>query len=255
MPDLFPAYHAVFASELKITDLIIPDKNEKISFISPTGLIISNIWFAGTLISSDFKQDKRGTIRIADPTGGLSFSLNPKYGDFYPLPEELIPPLFLSATGFFDKKLNIKNPVQITLESCAIIDRKGRDAWILTAASGICNRIRELHQILLSGNSHGFMPEALTHYHISSEFLCTLGKTAIDALNVIKPDESKVLDPKAIILMILKDYHQTRGLDIDDLIKYAKRSGLNEENTRETLRTLISEDEVYQPAPGKIKLL
>ena len=254
--DKFPAYHALFAAEIDKTDYLILS-GSKISVISPTGLIISKIWFTGTLISYD--SGKSGEfIRIADPTGGISFYIHPKYQDYYPPQEDLVPPLFLSVTGSFERDNNFHHPFRIVLETCNIIDRKRRDFWIATAAADLSNRLNMLEHVISYGDQekqNDAISEAIIHYRTDRSLICNLGKISLIALNAIQPAENICKDPRDIILEIIEEHSGSKGINIDELTRYSRRHGIGEDLLKDTLRNLISDDEVYQPAPGQIKLL
>ena len=248
-------YCTVFAAELERADIIMHTRDRDSRLITMTGLVMSRIWICGTLTSYEPGPNQGGVIRIADPTGVISLYLRPQYQEYYPDLDDLIPPIFLSATGFIEyNPKNPREPYRILLESCSITDRKGRDAWILTTADSLSSRIEIINQVL-SGETESSkeVNEAVSHYHVTKGELKLLGEKALKAVETIK--EIAPVNPAETIMALIQEHSGPKGIQIDDLNNFARRSGIPEEMVKDALRVLIAEDEVYQPSPGFIKLL
>lgn len=252
-PDLLPAYIPIFSFELEQTDYLIAQKEQLSRILTPTGGNIQKIWLTGTLTS--YEPGRQGEIiRIADPTGAVSLIIKPQTLDSLE-PADLVPPLFLSVTAHPEKNTGSDNrTIRWIVETCRIATKQDRDIWIQAAAGSLLNRLHELRKGLLSGDLNEEMREVQTHYHIQYGHLTGFAERAEKALGVIK-EPGPPVDPAELILSIIKEYSGPRGIHIDDIQKYTRRAALADELVRNTIRNLVAEDEVYQPAPGYIKLL
>ena len=219
-------YCTVFAAELERADKIKQTRDRDLILITMTGLALSRMWICGTLTSYEPGPNQTGVVRIADPTGVISLYLRPQYGEYYPDSDDLIPPIFLSATGFIE--CNPKNPgepYRILLESCSITDRKGRDAWILSAAESLSSPLRIMTQVLSqeAEPSHE-VSEALSHYQVSKGELKLLGEKALKAIETIK--EIAPVNPAETIMVLIQEHIGPKGIHIAELISFARRSGI-----------------------------
>lgn len=248
-------YCTVFAAELERADKIKQTRDKDFRLITMTGLALSRIWICGTLTSYEQGPNHGGVIRIADPTGVISLHLRPQFKEYYPDSDDLIPPIFLSATGLLEhNQKNQAEPYRILLESCSITDRKGRDSWILTAAESLSTRLEVMNKALnREAEPSKEVNEAVSHYQVSKGELKRLGESALKAVETIK--EVAPVNPAEAILALIQENSGPKGIYIDELNTFARRSGIPEEMVKEALRMLIAEDEVYQPSPGFIKLL
>ena len=248
-------YCTVFAAELERADKIKQTWDRDLRLITMTGVALSRIWICGTLTSYEPGPNQGGVVRIADPTGVISLHLRPQFKEYYPDSDDLIPPIFLSATGNIEcNPKNPDEPYRILLESCSITDRKGRDAWILSAAESLSSRLGIMNRVLSQETepSHE-MSEAISHYQVSKGELKLLGEKALKAVDTIK--EITPVNPVETIMALILEHSGPKGIHIDELNSFARRSGIPEEMVKDALRMLIAEDEVYQPSPGLIKLL
>jgi RPA family protein len=250
--DLLSAYVPIFSCELDQTDYLIAQQEQPTHILTPTGGNIQKIWLVGALTS--FEPGRQGgIIRVADPTGAVSFILRPQALDSLD-PADLVPPLFLSITAHPENSTGSDRTIRWIVETCRIATRRDRDIWIQAAAASLLDRLYELRKGLLSGDMKEEMREAQTHYHIQSGHLKEFAERAEKALGVIK-EPGPPVDPAELILSIIKEYSGPRGIHIDDIHKYTRRAALADDLVRNTIRNLVAEDEVYQPAPGYIKLL
>lgn len=248
-------YCPVFAAELERADKIKQTRDKDFRLITMTGLEVSRIWICGTLTSYEPGPNQGGIVRIADPTGVISLHLRPQFKEHYPDSDDLIPPIFLSATGLLENnQKNQAEPYRILLESCSITDRKGRDSWILNAADSLTSRLEMMNKALhREAEPSKEVREAVSHYQVSKGELKRLGESALKAVETIK--EVAPVNAAEAILALIQEYSGPKGVHIDELNTYGRRSGIPEEMVKEALRVLIAEDEVYQPSPGFIKLL
>lgn len=253
VPTLLPAYVPIFSHELDQTNFLIIKKDQEPCVLTPTGGIIQKVWLTGALTTYDPGR-QGGIIRIADPTGAVSFIVRPHALDSLEQ-GDLVPPLFLSITARPEKNTGTgdKN-IRWIVETCRIATRQDRDVWIQAAARSLLERLREMQSGLLSGEGDERIRDAQNHYQIQPVHLKGFGELAEKALLVIK-EPGPPVEPAELILSVIKEYSGPRGIHIDDIHKYTRRAALADDLVRDMIRQLIAEDEVYQPAPGYVKLL
>lgn len=252
--DALPVYLPVFACELNMSDNTTTGIDNNLSIITPTCLKISRIWFIGTLTSYT-PSKKGGIIRISDPTGVLTLHASHSAPDMNITASDLIPPLFLSITAIGEKSSEQdEKPYKWVVQTSKIATREERDKWILTAADSLLLRLKEMNTSILTGKGSDLFMATGFHYNIQQSHLKLLAEQAKQALNVIK-EPGPQIEPSKLILSIIREYSGPKGLNMDDIYRYTRRSSLTDELVRDTIRSLIAEDEVYQPSPGYIKLL
>ena len=96
--------------------------------------------------------------------------------------------------------------------------------------------------------------EAQRHYRTRNEQLKFFAEKAEKARRVRK-EPGPPIDPAELILSIIKEQSGPRGVHLDDVLKGTRREALADDIVRDIIRALVSEDEIYQPAPGYLKLL
>jgi len=251
-PDILPVYTPVFSFLLEKADFIL-SREQPVTVIAPSGQIIRKIWLTGALTSYEPCRTG-GIIRVADPTGAVSCSIKPQA--LNPLrQEDLIPPLFLSITACPEQRRGPDgSKLQWQAETCRIATRSDRDTWILAAAGELLESLRKMHASWFSGDEQEIFRDVQKHYHMKPGQLKHFAEQAEKALAVIK-DPGPPIEPAQFILSVIQEYSGPKGIHIDDIQKYTRRAGLADDMVRETIRNLVAEDEVYQPAPGYIKLL
>ncbi|WP_146199722.1 hypothetical protein [Methanospirillum stamsii] len=251
--DMLPVYVPVFAFELDTIDFIY-DSGATSSFITPSGLKFTHFWMVGALTSCS--SSKKGTIiRIADPTGVITLHMKYQSNGMNVDPSDLDPPLFLSITGYGEKNPDQNEKlIRWTIETSRIVTRQERDLWILSAADTLTKRLQETNTAIQTGNGTKSIQSALSHYHVRQEYLKKIAELTKKALEVIK-EPGPAVEPAELILSIIKEYSGPKGINTDDIYRYTRKAGLSDEQVKETIHSLVAEDEVYQPSPGYIKLL
>lgn len=257
-PDItgfIPGYHPLFAFELEKTDLALPGNEHTDTFVTPTGLFLSQFFMTGTLTSCEQTSGKRAFIRIADPTGAITLHLRPRFQDYYAEPAELVPPLFLSVTGILERSSGLGIPrYRCILESCIICTKKERDGWILQATDALVSRLDHMQEILTNGNATREEKRVMDHYRITPAQLIPFAEKAKKAVDIIREKQEEI-NPSEVIISVLREYSGPKGMNVEDLYRYTRRSAVPDTVVKDTIRSLIAEDEVYQPSPGYIKIL
>jgi RPA family protein len=284
-------YTRLFALEMQQTDHIQTRAGERqISLITPSGAKVSKLYFCGVLTEMTNPGGKNPSIRVADPTGGVTFFIKPQNKEVLKILEQITPPAFVSILAFFEK--NIKKspeetehaPYQCVIERLIEVSRKERDNWIIETADHTMARIEAFYQLFV--DSSAFSPlkslsppkegkdftawmditRSKNHYHTSLKQLRVLAQTAANALEQVKPAELEDINEDEhagqteenltdTVLTLIKEQADSRGVEVAFLTQLAKKQGITESSLIETIKILISEDEIYQPSPGFVKML
>ena len=252
--ELLPAYIPLFLFEIEKMDYLVKMPDKETSVISLAGHSVKKIWVTGTLTS--YESGRQGDIiRIADPTGAVSFLLKPHTLDNLEQ-NDLTPPLFIGITASPEKNFGSNNNsgIRWVIETCKISTKEDRDAWIIAAADFLLENLQKMKSSFNSKNVEPIIRDAQKHYHIQDEQLKFYAELAEKALNVIK-EPGPPVDPGELILSIIKNHSGPRGIHLEEIYKYSRREALPDDLVKDTIRILVSEDEIYQPAPGYVKLL
>jgi RPA family protein len=278
-------YTRLFALEMQQTDHIQTRPGEKqVSLISPSGAKISKLYFCGVLTEMTNPGGKNPSIRVADPTGGVSFFIKPQNKEVLKILEQVTPPAFVSILAFIEKNIK-KSPVeeehapyQCVIERLIEVSRKERDNWIIETADHTMARIETFYQLLVDSSTLSPPKEgenfiawmdtsrSKNHYHTSLKQLRVLAQMAANALEQVKPvelegstedehTEQTAENLTETVLTLIKEQSSSRGVEVASLIQLAKNQGITESSLIETIKILINEDEIYQPASGFVKML
>ncbi|MDR2855144.1 MAG: hypothetical protein LBV40_03175 [Methanomicrobiales archaeon] len=281
---LLAPYTRIFALEMQQSDLIMAPHNTELhaSLLTPSGAKVFKFYFCGAVTEMTNPGGRNPSIRIADPTGGITFFIKAKNQEVLMFLEQITPPIFVSALAHIEKFDRIKkhqNTDQHTNFQCIIdtlteISRKERDNWIIETANLTMARVETMYQYLADEAPIQKPPEmekllvymdpkrSKNHYQTSVKQLRLLANVAENALEQVKPivpqddEESTPIDHTSTILSLVQEHSGPRGVEITTLLTIAqRRHGISEAVLLETIKTLISEDEIYQPSSGSVKVL
>jgi hypothetical protein len=104
----------------------------------------------------------------------------------------------------------------------------------------------------------GCVTAAIRQYTITEENIRELAGMVGHALTSTAPTRETIPDRDGIkekILTIIRESAGLKGIPLPDLITTAGRYGIGEREVREAVRSLIEEDECYQPAKEVFKPL
>jgi len=286
MPSLVP-YTRIFAFEMQQSDLIIAShsKDHQVSLIIPSGASLVKFYFCGAITEMTNPGGRNPSIRIVDPTGGITFFVKPKNKEILTVLERITPPIFVSALAHIEKgdrniKKNQDNSEQHTNFQCVIdtlteISRRERDNWIIETANQTMARVEMMYHHLAGTTATIEKPSDMekllvymdparskNHYHTSVKQLRVLAHMADNALEQVKPiiqeapEDNPVVDHSSTILSLIQEHSGPRGVEVATLAAIAqKEHAISEAMLLETIKTLISDDEIYQPSSGSVKVL
>jgi len=279
-------YTRIFAFEMQQSDLIIAShsKEHQASLITPSGAALVTFYFCGAVTEMTNPGGRNPSIRIADPTGGITFLIKPKNKEVLTILERITPPIFVSVLAHIEKedrnnKKNRNNSEQHISFQCIIdtlteISRRERDNWIIETANLTMARVETMYHHLADTTATIEKPPEMekllaymdparskNHYQTSVKQLRVLALMADNALEQVKPikettEANPVVDHSSTVLSLIQEHSGPRGIEIETLATIAqKQYQLSETILLETIKTLISEDEIYQPSSGSVKVL
>ena len=287
-PSLVP-YTRIFAFEMQQSDLIIAShkkenyKDNQATLITPSGASFIKFYFCGAVTEMTNPGGRNPSIRIADPTGGITFFVKPKNKEVLNVLERINPPVFVSVLAHVEKedRNNNKNPnnseqhanFHCIIDTLTVISRRERDNWIIETANLTMARVETMYHHLADTTAAIEKPpdmekilvymdpnKSKNHYQTGVKQLRVLALMANNALEQVKPiteeENNPVVDHSSTVLSLIQEHSGPRGVEIETLAVIAqKQYQISEAMLLETIKTLISEDEIYQPSSGSVKVL
>jgi RPA family protein len=232
---------------------------ENPALLTPGGMVCHLLFVAGTLTEKEQKSRDHFYGRVADPTGVFEIrKMRPDAGIQAAISGIDIP-AFVTVMGQARVTVNGANPAPfIELLELREVDRMIRDAWIVRTAELTCARLSLMKEAIRSGTGSDQFVRAISEFHISSPLIGTLAEmvcTALDQVADTSAAEGMNAGIKEKVLSIIRESAGKKGILIDELIELAGKSGIDETAVRKTVRTLLEEDECYQPARDVYKPL
>jgi hypothetical protein len=262
-------YSRIFALELQQTDYTIKTKGAlHAELIIPSGERISRIYSCGALTEINRGANGGGLIRIADPTGVLVLYIKSRNPETEAMIDSLSTPAFISVTATIESDPNKEDGgFRLILETIHPSDRSDRDRWIIWTAERTLDRLKSVCTVISGNEGTEDQKKAISNYKTSNKQLKFLAGMVEKALNHIldKPvagdnteetkEEYKIDDTGARIINLIRQHSGPKGVSIQELITFAQKAGISESILLDSIRVLITEDELYQPAAGFIKIL
>lgn len=262
-------HRRVFALEIQQTDIINRKMDHQLELITPSGAKVTKLFICGALTEIDINSRGAGFIRVADPTGVLNLVLKIKIQEQLSDIKSITIPAFVSITASVESTLSSQKDkkFQLVVESIQLSSRKDRDQWIIKTGHITLLRLKRLSEILTTTQGSEDDKWIMQHYHTGLQKLQDLAgiiAKAVDQVQAIidaplQSESNEIETTDKIIcekvLQLIKDQSGPKGVQVQDLIPLAMKLKIEETLLIETIRTLIVEDEIYQPSPGLVKIL
>lgn len=252
----------IFAGEFNRSTLSIqaPDSSGSSYVVTPTCARCHDIYISGALTELTGSGDMI-RCRLADPTGVFDLVIGGVRSDIADSFQRLSVPSFLTVIG--QAQLYRKNgqcKLSVSPDSVQVVDRTVRDIWVLRTADLTLDRIEYVADLLRGKMVDDKIRACIEHYKITQQSLqeyVSIVESALASVqipsNLVEP--TPTIDPRELIVGILKEKQGTSGIAIDEVIALTNLRGVPEETSRGVINNLIRDDEVYQPQKGIIKLL
>jgi RPA family protein len=227
--------------------------------LSPFGFPCGLLFVAGALIELESKGPDFWTGRVADPSGVFEFRTERPDASLRQSLMELIPPSFVTVLAG-TRSGGGTPPAGPTLALIEIgeADRYVRDSWILRTAELTIERLARVMDALRSGSDDIRIALALSHYKTTESDVREMAEVVRHALATVSASTGKAMngvDVKERVLAIIRESAGKSGISLDAIIDAGGQSGITADKVREAVRSLIEEDECYQPAKGIYKPL
>ena len=226
--------------------------------LTPTGEHVSRLYLCGALTEISKPQKGHITIRIADPSGVFTVIVRHNHIESIEAIREKPLPLFVAVTAMVEPA-GPDGSYHLLLEFIQIIERNTRDQWILRTVLCTIKRIEYLKEFLQGGEIPDDMKRILSHYATSTRQLTLFSDVCEKALSQVKPVAPPVIiseeEIPQIVLALIRDHSGPRGVSVEEITRLGNEKGLSGSQMMETIRSLISDDEIYQPSSGYIKIL
>jgi RPA family protein len=217
------------------------------------------LFLAGTLTEKGQNGGDYFYGRVADPTGVFELrKVRPDAG-LQAAISGIDTPAFVTVTGQARMNATCANPAPyIDLLEIREVDRTIRDTWIIRTAELTFDRLFLMKKAIESGTGSNECIGAITEFQMSRSSIGKLAELACNALDQVADrsgkDEIKT-EVKEKVLSIIRESAGKKGISLDELIRQAEGSGIDEVAVRQTIRVLLEEDECYQPARDMYKPL
>ena len=261
-------YCRVFSFEIQQTDLVIRGRDGRSTeLITPSGASVSRLYWCGALTEINQNSKSGWTLRVADPTGVLILLVRSRMPDLIDILNTLTPPTFVSLTAIVEPDSTPgEQGFRLVLETIHPSDRQARDLWILRTASLTLNRLQRLSVLLTGETGTEEERKTISRYGTSTRQLNVLAGVIERALGQVKEpeieqepsaDQEKGDDTGAteLVMKLIRQHSGPRGVSVQELTGFAEKAGLAQPILIDTIRTLITEDELYQPSSGFVKIL
>jgi hypothetical protein len=222
-------------------------------------MICRLLFLAGTLTEKGQNGGDYFYGRVADPTGVFELrKIRPDAG-LQAAISGIDTPAFVTVIGQARMNTNCANPAPyIELLEMREVDRPTRDTWIIRTAELTCERLSLMKEALESGSGRDEFVQAISEFRVSTSSIGKLAEMACNALDQVADISGKggiKTEVKEKVLSIIRESAGKKGIPLDELITLTGRSGIDEKAARLAIRTLLEEDECYQPARDTYKPL
>jgi RPA family protein len=210
------------------------------------------LYIAGTLTGKEQHSGGPFYGRVADPTGVFEIrKMRPDAG-LQTAISGIEVPAFVTVLGQARVMTDGENPSPyIELVEIRGAERMIRDLWIVRTAELTFERLSLMRDAIGSGTGSDPFVRAISEFQMTQSALGSLAEMACRALeHVVDPSEKEATDSrvKEKVLSIIRESAGKKGMPLEELIRLAEKSGIDETAVRQSVMTLLEEDECYQPA-------
>jgi Uncharacterized protein conserved in archaea len=249
----------VFAGDFTGSTLSVPDENGNLSWVvTPGGAWCRLVYLCGALTEVVESADVL-YCRLADPTGAFTLVSGGRKATLAEQIRALPVPSFIAVTGTAHLiKKNGGCEVVVRPEYIAASDRAGRDRWIVITADMTISRLGLLLDTIDGKNTDGRDGTVVRHYCLTRERIREMTKMVEGALAGIRtapPAQEAPADITGLVMEIVKEKSGPRGVSVDEVVAEAGAKGCTQDAVIAAIRTLVENDDCYQPQKGYVKPL
>jgi RPA family protein len=210
------------------------------------------LFVAGTLTEKEQNTADLFYGRVADPTGVFELrKVRPDTG-LQAAISGIEPPAFVTVIGQARMTSGSADPSPyLEVHEVREVDRRIRDTWIIRTAELTGDRLSLMRKAIRSGTGSDEIIGAIAEFQVGCPDIEHLAGMACRALSQVAgipgKDETRP-EVREKVLSIIRESAGKRGVPLDELIGLAGKYGIDEKGVRQAVRTLLEEDECYQPA-------
>jgi RPA family protein len=251
----------VFAGDFTGATLTVPDDDagNPARVVTPGGAWCRSLFLCGALTEVAEIADVLH-CRVADPTGAFDIVSGGRRAAITEQIRAIPVPSFIAVTGTAQLyRRNGSDAVSVRPEYVQVIDRAVRDRWITVTADMTIARLELLLAVLEGSSKDMRAGSVIRHYGLTRERLHEMTAMVGGALASVSTAPAATPtaedDISAIIMEIIRTKSGPRGAAVQDVIDEAGAKGYNEDAVLAAIRTLVANDDCYQPQKGYVKPL
>ena len=249
----------VFAGELAGSTLSVSgDNGSPAQVVTPGGAWCRLLYLCGALTEVADAGDLLH-CRIADPTGAFDIVIGGRHAAIAEQFRAIPVPSFVAVTGTAQcYRRNGGTVVTVRPEHVQVIDRETRDRWIVTTADMTISRLGQLLDALEGKTTDPQAGTVIRHYGLTRERIREMAQSVEGALAGVRtapPAPEAPADITGLIMEIVKEKSGPRGVAVDEIVAEAGTKGCTQDAVIAAIRTLVENDDCYQPQKGYVKPL
>ncbi|OYT45293.1 hypothetical protein B6U90_03630 [Thermoplasmatales archaeon ex4484_6] len=252
------------------------DDGPRTHFITPTGAYVYRTVISGVLMEKDdigTEESPLFRLRVADATGGLSFTVGRFNPGLLPTIEDLSIPSFVTVVGKISTFTSRRGEKVITLNPELIIpsERVERDTWHLIAARDALARIWKLEGRALPGSWLEVPPPAEPRGgeevseladSIVRDTLMSIDRTRfLKEIEMIRAGERHTVNDEEDsleqyedeVIQLITELDKGSGARWDELTDLIEKRRLSRDTVEEVISNLLDKGLLYEPVLGYLK--
>lgn len=209
-------------------------------FRTQFGAFSNTIFCIGTLTEKTGPITAMTSLRVSDPTGVFTITLDQQNKTVMNAAETIDIPAFVAISGTVKlRKYATTTRLELIPDTLTLCDRRSRDRWICSAAENAATRLASLPKT----------PEQAEFVQIILGALDNVRDTPAASAPAA---ETTVADEE--ILCIIAELSGKKGAPIADVLARIRTLGLGEPAAKAVLARLMEEGECYTPTTEIIKV-
>ncbi|HHD16668.1 MAG TPA: hypothetical protein ENK47_08170 [Euryarchaeota archaeon] len=252
------------------------DDGPRTHFITPTGAYVYRTVISGVLMEKDdigTEESPLFRLRVADATGGLSFTVGRFNPGLLPTIEDLSIPSFVTVVGKISTFTSRRGEKVITLNPELIIpsERVERDTWHLIAVRDALARIWKLEGRALPGSWLEVPPPAEPRGgeevseladSIVRDTLMSIDRTRfLKEIEMIRAGERHTVNDEEDsleqyedeVIQLITELDKGSGARWDELTDLIEKRRLSRDTVEEVISNLLDKGLLYEPVLGYLK--
>lgn len=252
------------------------DDGPRTHFITPTGAYVYRTVISGVLMEKDdigTEESQLFRLRVADATGGLSFTVGRFNPGLLPTIEDLSIPSFVTVVGKISTFTSRRGEKVITLNPELIIpsERVERDTWHLIAVRDALARIWKLEGRTLPGSWLETPPpteprggeevselaDSIVRDTLMSidrtRFLKEIEMIRAGERHIVNDEEDSLEQYEDEVIQLITELDKGSGARWDELTELIEKRRLSRDTVEEVISNLLDKGLLYEPVLGYLK--